>query len=64
VDATGAVTSMINMEFVVTSIKPKVVHYEMPYFVVQFETENGTLNLKIQKSALDYLADEIEKLSS
>ena len=55
---------MINMEFVVTSIKPRVVHYEMPYFVVQFETENGTLNLKIQKNALDYLADEIEKLSS
>jgi len=54
---------MADMELVVTSAKPRIALYQEPHFIVQFETESGTLFLKIEKWALDHLCDEIKNLS-
>jgi hypothetical protein len=47
--------------FELRNTHPKLVELQEPYFILQFEADSGaTLELKLQRQALEYLADEIK----
>jgi len=42
--------------------KPKIALYHHPHFIIQIETDSGTLFLKMTRQALKYLSDELKNL--
>jgi hypothetical protein len=51
------------MEYEIVDIRPKMAEYEYPFFILRLETIDGpTLELKIKKQALKYLADAIKDM--
>ena len=53
---------MAYIELVAKDTEPKIALYQHPHFVIQIETDSGTLFLKMQRQTLDLLIEELKRL--
>jgi len=53
---------MAYIEIVAKDTGPKIAAYEHPHFIIQIETDSGTLFLKMQQHTLDLLFGELKRL--
>jgi len=53
---------MAYIELVAKDARPTIALYQHPHFIIQVETESGTLFLKMERQALNYLSEALENL--
>jgi hypothetical protein len=53
---------MAYIELVAKDAKPKIAAYQHPHFIIQIETDSGTVFLKMQRHTLDLLFAELKRL--
>jgi len=53
---------MAYIELVAKDKEPKIAMYQHPHFIIQIETDSGTLFLKMQRHTLNLLFEELKRL--
>jgi hypothetical protein len=53
---------MAYIELEAKDAKPRIALYQHPHFIIQIETDSGTLFLKMQRQTLDLLFQEMKRL--
>ena len=53
---------MAYIELEAKDTRPKIALYQHPHFIIQIETDSGTLFLKMQRQTLDRLFEEMKRL--
>jgi hypothetical protein len=55
-------SEMAYIELEAKDTRPKIALYQHPHFIIQIETDSGTLFLKMQRQTLDFLFQEMKQL--
>jgi len=53
---------MAYIELVASDTEPKIALYQHPHFIVQIETDGGTLFLKMRQHTINLLFEELKRL--
>jgi hypothetical protein len=53
---------MAYIELEANDTEPKIALYQHPHFIIQIETNSGTLFLKMQRNTLNHLFEEMKRL--
>lgn len=53
---------MAYIELVANDTEPKIALYQHPHFIIQIETDSGTLFLKMRQNTLNLLFEELTRL--